>query len=130
MPEEQNNMTPMVKAILNAKGQLEDDDWLFAQAMIDQNLGIAQRIGQIEHKMVEDVWFLHSGMMTKEVKEKLNLTIEEMGFGDAFWPIRGAQGEILVGPFETKNQAEKLADDIYNKTGEPVLVTLVPGDVL
>lgn len=130
MPEEQNNMTPMVKAILNAKGRLEDDDWLFAQAMIDQNLGIAQRIGQIEHKMVEDVWFLHSGMMTKEVKEELNQTIEEMGFGDAFWPIRGAQGEILVGPFETKNQAEKLADDIYNKTGEPVWVTLVPGDVL
>jgi len=130
MPEEQNNMTPMVKAILKAKGKLADDDWLFAQAMIDQNLGIAQRIGQIEHKMVEDVWFIHSGMMTKEVELKQNQALISMGFGDAFWPIRGAEGEVLVGPFESRKEAEKLADKIYNETGEPVWVTLVPSDVL
>lgn len=130
MPEQQNNMTPMVKAILQAKDKLTDDDWLFAQAMIDQNLGVAQRIGQIEHKMIEDVWFIHSGMATKEVKEILNQTLIAMGFGDAFWPIRGAEGEVLVGPFESYGEAGKIADKIYNETGEPVWVTLVPGDVL
>ena len=53
-----------------------------------------------------------------------------MGFGDAFWPIRGAEGEVLVGPFESYGEAGEIADKIYNETGEPVWVTLVPGDVL
>ncbi|MFT7235641.1 MAG: L,D-transpeptidase ErfK/SrfK [Methylophagaceae bacterium] len=130
MPLDHNNMTPMVKAILDAKGELSDDDWLFAQAMIDQNLGIAQRIGEITHQVIEDVWFIHSGLTTKDISDELDQAAIEMGFSDAFWPIRGAEGEVLIGPFESYQQAETVADKIYNTTGESAWVTLVPGDVL
>lgn len=125
-----NNMTPMVKAILNVKGVISDDDWLFAQQAIAQNLGIAEPIDEVEHVVVEDVWFVHSGMATKVTKEALNDVMASMGFSDAFWPVRGAEGEMLMGPFESYEQAEQLADKIYNETDEFVWVTLVSGDIL
>lgn len=123
-------MTPMINAIIQVKTDLADDDWLFAQATVDQNLGVAQPIGQLEHMVIEDVWFIHSGISTIDIKEMLYQALVSLGYGDALWPINGAEGEMLVGPFESYQDAEILADKLYNETGEPVWVTLVPADVL
>ena len=129
MEFEKNNMTPMVKAILQAKNKLSDDDWLFAQAMIDQHLGVSQPIGQFESKVVEDVWFIHSGM-ADNAKEKLNLALASLDFEDYFWPLKGALGEVLIGPFETQQQANKVAEEVMQLIGEAVWTSLMPGEAL
>lgn len=129
MQTDSNNMTPMVKAILAAKDKLSDDDWLFAQTMIEQGLGIASPISEMKDKMVEDVWFIHSGLAQGD-KTDLQQALVDLEIGDAIWPIRGAQGEVLLGPFESRDQADKLADKIYNKTSKSVWVSLLTAEVL
>jgi len=126
---EKNNMTPMVKAILQTKGKLSDDDWLFAQAMIDQHLGVSQPIDQFASEVIEDVWFIHSGMASN-AKEKLNLALATLNFENHFWPLRGAMGEVLIGPFDSQQQANDMAEQVMKHTGESVWTTLVPGEVL
>lgn len=129
MELEKNSMTPMVKAILQAKDKLSDDDWLFAQAMIDQHLGVSQPIEQLESKVVEDVWFIHSGM-AKNAKEKLNLALAALDFDRYFWPLKGAVGEVLMGPFDSQQQASQVAEEIMQLAGESVWISLMPGEVL
>lgn len=129
MGENQNNMTPMVKAILNARGELADDDWLFAQAMINHQLGVVQPIGALENEMVEDVWFVHAGMEVKD-SEAIYQVLGELGYQESIWPVKGAKGETLIGPFDSFDEAEKVADKIYNDTDESAWVAQVPAEAL
>lgn len=129
MEFEKNNMTPMVRAILQVKDKLSDDDWLFAQAMIDQHLGVSQPIDQFESKVVEDVWFIHSGM-ADNAKEKLNQALATLDFENYYWPLKGALGEVLIGPFDSQQEANKVAEEVMQLTGESVWTSLMPGEVL
>jgi len=124
-----NNMTPMVRAILEARGTLADDDWLFAQAMIDHKLGTVQQLGLLENKMVEDVWFVHTGV-TNNDKTKLFEVLATLAYEETVWPAKGAKGEILLGPFTSYQQAEKVADSLYNETEDHAWVVHIPADAL
>ncbi len=124
-----NNMTPMVSAILKEKGQINDEDWLFAQTSIEQQLGIVRPINALETAVIEDVWFLHTGL-AKDSKEKLDKALESLNADDKFWPINGAVGEVLLGPFENKEQAKAMSEDLSRLMGQSVWLTLVAGDVL
>jgi len=129
MSSEKNNMTPMVKAILQAKDKLSDDDWLFAQSMVDQHLGVAQPVDQLANDVIEDVWFIHSGMANTG-KDKLNDALASMALDNYFWPLSGALGEILIGPFDSQKQATETAEEVMQHTGKAVWTTLVPAEVL
>ncbi len=125
----QNNMTPMVKAVIDARGELADDDWLFAQAMIDHQLGTVQRLGALENKMVDDVWFVHTGTAESD-KAELHALLTTLHYEDLFWPVRGAMADTVIGPFESYEQAEVLADKIYNGTKASAWVAQLPAEAL
>lgn len=124
-----NNMTPMVSAILKEKDQINDEDWLFAQTVIEQQEGIVKPIDDLEAEVIEDVWFLHAGL-AEDSKEKLNQALEDLNANENFWPINGAHGEMLLGPFENKQQAEKMSDELSHLMGQSVWLTLVASEVL
>ncbi len=126
---EKNNMTPMVEAILKTQDSLSDDDWLFAQSMVEQHLGVAQPVDQLANDVIEDVWFIHAGMGNK-TKIKLNDALATMNLENSFWPLNGAAGEVLIGPFDSQQQANDVGEQIMGLTGKPVWTTLVPADVL
>jgi L,D-transpeptidase ErfK/SrfK len=124
-----NNMTPMVSAILKEQDQLDDEDWLFAQTAIEQQQGIVRPINALETAVIEDVWFLHAGL-AEDSKQKLNAALQTLNADENFWPINGAVGEVLLGPFENKEQAKELSEDLSRLMGQSVWLTLVAGDVL
>jgi L,D-transpeptidase ErfK/SrfK len=126
---DKDNMTPVVKAIMAEKDKLYNDDWLFARAMIEEQLGVSQAIEKFENKVVEDVWFIHSGV-TNDAKEKLNLALVTLGLESYFWPLRGTEGGVLIGPFDSQQRASEIAEDVMQLTGESVWVSLMPGEVL
>lgn len=103
-----NNMTPMVSAILKAQNTLlSDDDFPFAEKMVRQHTGLVKRVNQDEEVMVNDVWFVHTGL-TRDAKLKLAEASTDLNINDSFWPLRrAAQGEIVLGPFDTQQQANE-----------------------
>ena len=124
-----NSMTPMVSAILKETDQINDEDWLFAQTVIEQQEGIVKPIDALETEVIEDVWFLHTGL-AEDSKEKLNQALETLNADDNFWPINGALGEVLLGPFENKEEAKAMSEELSRLMGQSVWLTLVEGDVL
>jgi L,D-transpeptidase ErfK/SrfK len=129
MEVDKNNMTPVVKAIMAEKDKLYNDDLLFARAMIEEQLGVSQAIEKFENRVVEDVWFIHSGV-TNDAKKKLNLAMATLGLDSYFWPLRGTEGGVLVGPFDSQQRASEIAEDVMQLSGESVWVSLMPGEVL
>lgn len=128
---EGNNMTPMVSAILKAQDKiLADDDWPFAEGLVRKHQGVVTRVNQTDTDIVEDVWFVHSGL-TQESKIKLTQALTTLNFNDHFWPIRGAsEGEVLIGPFENREQADQMTREVNRLTGMSVWTALVTNDVL
>jgi L,D-transpeptidase ErfK/SrfK len=125
-----NNMTPMVSAIVKAKDNISDDDWLFAQNLIDQKQGIVKPIDHLDMSfVVQDIWFIHTGLATLE-EGAVESALSRLKIDDRFWPIKGAEGETLLGPFDDFDQAEKLAHELSDLIGQPAWVTLVETDVL
>ena len=129
MEVDKDNMTPVVKAIMAEKDKLYNDDLLFARAMIEKQLGVSQAIEKSENKVVEDVWFIHSGVANDE-KKRLNLAMATLGLESYFWPLRGTEGGVLIGPFDSQQRASEIAEDVMQLTGESVWVSLMPGEVL
>jgi|MDTF01.1.fsa_nt_gb L,D-transpeptidase ErfK/SrfK len=129
MEIDENNMTPVVKAIMAEKDKLYDGDWVFARTMIEEHLGVSQAIEQFKNGVVEGVWFIHSGV-TNDAKKKLNLALVTLDFESYFWPLRGAAGEVLIGPFDSQQQANEVAEEVMQLTGESVWTSLMPGEVL
>jgi len=126
-----NNMTPMVKAILNAQDSvLSDDDWPFAEHVVRQHQGVVKMVNEQHENIVEDVWFIHSGV-NQDAKNKMTQALTTLNSGDYFWPIQGgALGEVLVGPFENKLQAEQMAREVNRLSNMPVWTVNVSSDVL
>ncbi len=126
---EGNNMTPMVSAILNAQDHiLSDDDWPFAEAIVRNHDGIVRPVNQTEVDVVEDVWFVHSGL-TQDAKIKLSQALVSLNVD--FWPVQdAAEGEVLIGPFDSQEQAEQMKKEVSRLADISVWVTLVSGEAL
>ncbi|NQY26833.1 MAG: L,D-transpeptidase family protein [Piscirickettsiaceae bacterium] len=126
-----NNMTPMVSAILKAQDKvLADDEWPFAEELVRKHQGIVKRINQTKADIVEDVWFIHTGLTIKG-KLKLKQALATLSFEDGFWPVKNAaEGELLIGAFESREQAEKMGVDVNRLTGMSAWTTLISGESL
>ena len=91
--------------------------------------GLNNYIEKSENKVIEDVWFIHSGV-TDVAKKKLNVAMATLGLESYFWPLRGTEGGVLIGPFDSQQRASEIAEDVMQLTGESVWVSLMPGEVL
>jgi L,D-transpeptidase ErfK/SrfK len=130
-PREGNNMTPMVAAILNAQNEmLSDEDWPFAEDVVREQKGVVYQINQKQPELIEDVWFIHAGI-TQETKLKLGQALISVSFENSIWPTANtAQGEVIVGPFEGREQAIAAAKEVTTLTALPVWTALISSEML
>jgi L,D-transpeptidase ErfK/SrfK len=126
-----NNMTPMVKAILEAQDKiLSDQEWPFAERLVREHRGIVKGLNEDELEIVDDVWFLHPGV-NSESKKKVSEALLTLEAEDQFLPIqKAARGEVFVGPFQTREEAEKMAKEIKRLTNIQIWAAQVSAEVL
>lgn len=128
---EGNNMTPMVKAILNVQESLpSDEQWPFTESIVRTQQGVVKQLGEKQLDIVENLWFVHGGM-NRDAVEKFRGAITTLRLDDMFWPVRaGAVGEALIGPFNSQEEASIMADEISATAGTPVWTVQVSSDAL
>jgi len=114
---EGNNMTPMVAAILKAQNEiLSDEEWPTAEKLVREHSGVVVTVNKGEVDVVDNVWFIHAGL-TLDVKSKLKKALTSLELTDYFWPIPdAAEGEILIGPFDSQDKADKVAIEVNRLT--------------
>jgi L,D-transpeptidase ErfK/SrfK len=128
---EGNNMTPMVAAIVNAQDTpLRDQDWPFVENMVRDYTGIVEQLNQDELEIVDNVWFIHSGLK-KESKDVLRNTLLSTESDMYFWPMQNqALEEAILGPFDSYDQAEEVADRLTKQLETSVWPVLMSEEVL
>lgn len=126
-----NNMTPMVSAILKAQDEiLADEYWPFAEDLVRKHQGIVKKVNKTNADVIDDVWFIHAGL-TQEAKIKLAHASTSLNLNDLFWPMQGAaEGELLIGPFESQQDADKMALAVSQLTDVSVWTALLSEDAL
>lgn len=104
---DENNMTPMVEAILSAQDKLiSDNDWPYAENLMRNAHGMVQELRQESLQLADDVWLLHAGV-NKQAQALILEVFSEQGLEDWFWPIAsGADNEFLLGPFSDRQSAD------------------------
>lgn len=129
---EGNNMTPLVAAIIKVQDKkLADDDWPFAEDVVRNHNGVVQKVNhKVSSNFIDDVWFIHTGL-TQDAKPKLAHASTSLNLNDYFWPMQGAaEGEVLMGPFENKEEADKVALEVSRLADIAVWTALVSSDAL
>ena len=128
---EGNNMTPMVSAILNAQDSiLADEHWPFAEELVRQHQGVVKQVSKSKIEVIDDVWFIHAGL-ARGVKMKLSQASMSLNLNDSFWPMQGAaEGELLIGPFDSQEEAGNIALELSQLTELSVWTALLAGDAL
>ncbi len=128
---EGNNMTPMVAAILNAQDTiLADEDWPFAEELVRKHQGVVKQVSKSTIDVIDDVWFIHAGL-ARGVKMKLSQASMSLNLNDSFWPMQGAaEGELLIGPFDSQEEAGSIALKLSQLTDISVWTALLAGDAL
>jgi len=126
-----NNMTPMVSAILKAQAEiLADEYWPFAEDLVRKQQGIVHKVSKTNADVIDDVWFIHAGL-TQEAKIKLAHASTSLNLNDLFWPMQGAaEGELLIGPFESQQDADNMALEVSQLTDVSVWTALLSEDAL
>jgi len=126
-----NNMTPMVSAILNAQNKiLADEHWPFAETLVRQQQGIVKQVSKTDIEVIDDVWFIHAGL-TEDLKVKLSHASTSLNLNDLFWPMQGAaEGELLIGPFNSQQEADNKALELSQLSNVSVWTALLAGDAL
>jgi len=126
-----NNMTPMVSAILKAQDAiLADEYWPFAEDLVRKHQGIVKKVSKTNVDVIDDVWFIHAGL-TQEAKTKLAHASTSLNLNDLFWPMQGAaEGELLIGPFESQQDADNMALEVSQLTDVSVWTALLSEDAL
>lgn len=126
-----NNMTPMVSAILRVNDRLPvDDHWRFVESLVRDNHGVVKRLDEQELDIVDELWFVHAGYRREAIR-KTRDALSRLNMDDLFWPISaGAVGEVLVGPFTSHEQADKVAEQLSAEAGTPVWTVQVSSDAL
>lgn len=129
---ESDDLTVLVSAIIKTGAEpLDDTSWTFAEKVVNKHNGVVQ---QLNHKLlanlIDDVWFIHAGV-NPDTKVKLAEASTSLNLNDYFWPMQGAaEGEVLIGPFENKEEADKVALEIKRLVNISVWTTLVSSDAL
>ncbi|WP_052298149.1 L,D-transpeptidase family protein [Methylophaga thiooxydans] len=128
---EGNNMTPMVKAILTAQDSLvSDEQWPLAEDIVRDQKGVVIPVGQKQLDIVENLWFLHAGV-NKQAVSKMRQAIITLQLDDLFWPVRsGPKEETLIGPFNTREEADIMGKEVAAVAGTPVWTVQVSSDAL
>ncbi len=128
---EGNNMTPMVKAILDAQDKiLSDAEWPFAEKVVREHQGVVKAVNQDKANVVDDLWFLHAGV-NEDSKVVLSQALTTLEAEDRFLPIsKAARGEVLIGPFQTKNEAEQMQLNIKRVADIQIWIAQVTGEIL
>jgi len=128
---EGNNMTPMVKAILNVQDGLPSDEhWPYAETVVRQQQGVVKPIGQNQLDIVENLWFVHAGM-NRKATDKVRQAINQLQLGDMYWPARtGAREQTLIGPFNSQEEAQLIADELSATAGVSVWTAQLSSDAL
>ena len=128
---EGNNMTPMVKAILNVQNQLpSDDQWPLAESVVRLQEGVVKPIEQSQVDIVENLWFVHAGINQKVVS-KMRQAVTTLRLGDMYWPSpSGAREETIIGPFTSHEDAQILANEISAVAGISVWTVQLSRDAL
>ncbi|MDC9725244.1 MAG: L,D-transpeptidase family protein [Gammaproteobacteria bacterium] len=126
-----NNMTPMVSAILKAQDKiLADEHWPYAEELVRKHQGIVKQVNKSEIEVIDDVWFIHAGL-AHDVKNKLSQASTSLNLNDSFWPMQGAaEGELLIGPFDSQEEATNMALEVSQLTNVSVWTALLAGDAL
>jgi len=130
-PEDRDKTTPMVTAIFNAMGRhLTEQEWPYVKHVLQDHKGVVQKFNQPSIKPVEGVWFLHAGLTDNAQKVLLD-TLLDMHLEEYFWPFRqAAVGEHLIGPFESKDIADKIGAEISQESGLSIWTVQVEDDAL
>jgi L,D-transpeptidase ErfK/SrfK len=126
-----NNMTSMVSAILKAQDHLlSDADFPFAEQIVNKHTGLARRVNQPEEAIVTNVWFVHTGL-TQNARAKLAQASMQLNLNDAFWPLRNAaDGEVILGPFDTQQQADDIVKALKDVTNISAWTAQVSSDAM
>jgi len=126
-----NNMTSMVSAILKAQDRLlSDADFPFAEKIVRNHTGLARRVNQLEEAIVDNVWFVHTGL-TQDARAKLAQASSRLNINDSFWPLRNAaEGEVILGPFDTQQQANEIVIALKQVTNIMAWTAQVSNDAM
>lgn len=126
-----NNMTPLVEAMLAVTDKLpQGDAWTEAENIVLDGDGQVQKLNAPEAKMAENVWFVHGGTGQK-VPQKMHAAIKQLQLENWFWPLRGGSvGEIVLGPFDSREQADEMARKVSEAAGTAVWTTQLPESML
>ncbi len=126
-----NNMTPLVEAMLSVTDKLPAGDaWTNAEDIVLNGDGRVQKLNGAEAKIAENIWFVHGGTGQK-VPQKMHTAIKQLQLENWFWPLRGGSvGEIVLGPFDSREQADEMARQVSEAAGTAVWVTQLPESML
>ncbi|MCX4190046.1 L,D-transpeptidase family protein [Methylophaga sp. OBS3] len=125
------NMTPIIQAMLAVTDKLpEGDVWTKADNVLLDSNGVVHSLSGEEAPIVEDIWFIHGGTGQK-VPAKMHSAIKQLQIENLFWPVRGGTvGEIVLGPFESREQADDMAARVSEAAGTPVWTVQLPDTML
>ena len=98
--------------------------------MVRLHQGIVKQVGKSKIEVINDVWFIHAGL-TSKIKMKLSEASMSLNLNDFFWPMQGAaEGELLIGPFNSQEEADSNALKFSQLTNTSVWTVLLAGDAL
>lgn len=125
------NMTPVVEAMLAVTDDLpEGDAWTNVEDIFLAGSGMVQKLNAPEDDIAQDVWFVHGGTGQK-VPLKMHTAIKQLQLESWFWPLRdGSVGEIVLGPFDSREQADEMARKVSDAAGTPVWTAQLPESML
>ena len=126
---EQYLMQPMVEAILNTQKVISDDEWLFAQAMLETPLGLVQQVGELQQPVVDKLWFVHTGLVAVD-QQRIHQVLDDLGYSDALILAKDAINSPLIGPFNDYEEAMSIAESITKQTAVSAWVAQLPEDAL
>lgn len=123
---DRNNMTPMVEAILNAQDSLiSDAEWPQAERLVFDQKGVVTAVNAPDTNLAEDIWFVHGGLGIKTSPKVLS-ALRTLNLDEWFWPLKkGAKGEIVLGPFTSKQAAAEMAEKLSHTAGVSVWVAQI-----
>ncbi|AFJ01614.1 ErfK/YbiS/YcfS/YnhG family protein [Methylophaga frappieri] len=126
-----SNTTPLVKAILALDAELPaGEQWTHAEKIVLDANGVTQQPNMSDSGFADQVWFLHAGTGSN-VSAKMQSAIQQLQLQNWFWPIRGgAIGEVVLGPFENREQAQAMADKVAIAAQTRVWLAQLPESML
>ena len=122
-------MQPMVEAILNTQKVISDDEWLYAQAMLENPLGVVQQSGELQQPIIDRLWFVHTGLAAVD-QQRIHQVLDDLGYSDALTMSKDAINGPLIGPFDSYQEAESIAISLDTRTPFSAWVVQLPDDIL